>query len=244
MAAHILVADDEARIREVVEYTLERQGYRVTSVSNGRTALERARQGDVDLVVLDVMMPELDGLDVCRELRRDSATPILFLSSRGEEIDRVLGLEMGGDDYLTKPFGTRELVARVKALLRRGGPTRPATDGASETLEHDGVRIDLERHEVRCGEAVLRLTATEFGVLVALFERPGVVLSRGRVLVEDGQWKGEQGAGKFVARRGFAKRQLLGIIRARGVIRHHGVNSAVNHATAQRVAITRRAQRR
>jgi len=182
MAAHILVADDEARIREVVEYTLERQGYRVTLVANGRAALDRAQKGDVDLVILDVMMPELDGLDVCRELRRDSAMPVLFLSSRGEEIDRVLGLELGGDDYLTKPFGTRELVARVKALLRRAGSASQATASASESLEHGGVRIDLARHEVRCGEALLRLTATEFGVLVALFERPGVVLSRSQLM--------------------------------------------------------------
>jgi two-component system OmpR family response regulator len=182
MAAHILVADDEARIREVVQYALERQGYRVTLVTNGRAALDRARQGDVDLVVLDVMMPELDGLDVCRELRRDSTTPVLFLSSRGEEIDRVIGLELGGDDYLTKPFGTRELVARVKALLRRGASAAQPTASANDTLTHDGVRIDLERHEVRCGDAVLRLTATEFGVLVALFERPGVVLSRAQLM--------------------------------------------------------------
>ncbi|MCB9628337.1 MAG: response regulator transcription factor [Sandaracinaceae bacterium] len=188
MVAHILVADDEARIREVVQYALEHQGYRVTLVTHGRAALERARQSDVDLVILDVMMPELDGLDVCRELRRSSTVPVLFLSSRGEEIDRVLGLELGGDDYLTKPFGTRELVARVKALLRRGvspgaAPgTSPRAPEDAEVLEHDGIRIDVERHEVRCGEHVLRLTATEFGVLAALFERPGVVLSRGQLM--------------------------------------------------------------
>jgi two-component system OmpR family response regulator len=185
MAAHILVADDEARIREVVQYALERQGYRVTVVADGRAALERAQQRDVDLVILDVMMPELDGLDVCRELRRSSSVPVLFLSSKGEEIDRVLGLELGADDYLTKPFGTRELVARVKALLRRGAgsaPGQPAAASDSEVLEHDGVRIDVERHEVRCGESTLRLTATEFGVLAALFERPGVVLSRAQLM--------------------------------------------------------------
>ncbi|MCA9578380.1 MAG: response regulator transcription factor [Sandaracinaceae bacterium] len=182
MAAHILVADDEARIREVVQYTLERQGYRVTLVTHGRAALERARQSDIDLVVLDVMMPELDGLDVCRELRRDSSVPVLFLSSKSEEFDRVLGLELGGDDYLTKPFGTRELVARVKALLRRGSAGRAEPEGDGELLSHDGVTIDLARHEVRCGEHVLRLTATEFGVLAALFERPGVVLSRGQLM--------------------------------------------------------------
>ncbi len=183
MAAHILVADDEARIREVVQYALERQGYRVTGVADGAAAVKRAQQGDIDLMVLDVMMPEMDGLDVCRTLRRHSELPILFLSSKAEEIDRVLGLELGGDDYLTKPFGTRELVARVKALLRRGSaaPNHASTTD-TQALEHDGIRIDLERHEVRCGETTLRLTATEFGVLSALFERPGVVLSRAQLM--------------------------------------------------------------
>lgn len=181
-AERILVVDDDPRLREVVRYALSRAGFDVVEAGDGRAALQAVAARAPALVVLDVLMPELDGLDVCRELRRTSNLPIVFLSSRGEEMDRVLGLELGGDDYLTKPFGTRELVARVKALLRRGGSAAQPTASANETLTHDGVRIDLERHEVRCGDTVLRLTATEFGVLVALFERPGVVLSRAQLM--------------------------------------------------------------
>ena len=183
MAAHLLIADDEARIREVVQYALERQGFKVTAARDGDEALRLARQQSFDLVILDVLMPEVDGLDVCRELRRDSDLPILFLSSKSEEIDRVLGLELGGDDYLTKPFGTRELVARVKALLRRRRPRAESSTPTDEkTLEFRGLRIDPERHQVRVDGEEVRLTATEFGVLAALYERPGVVLSRQQLM--------------------------------------------------------------
>lgn len=185
-AKHVLVVDDEARIREVVEYALAREGFRVTLASDGRAALELAERDAPDLIVLDVMLPELDGLEVCRSLRKHSRTPILFLSARGEEVDRIVGLELGGDDYLTKPFSPRELVARVRAVLRRlEEPSAPAPRIKTERsalLRHDRVEIDFERHEVRCDGVRVDLTPTELGVLAALLERPGIVLTRAQLM--------------------------------------------------------------
>lgn len=180
MSRHILVIDDEARIREVVQYALEREGFSVSAEGDGAAALARAEAGDFDLLVLDVMLPGVDGLEICRRLRRSSSTPILFLSARSDEIDRVLGLELGGDDYLSKPFSPRELVARVKAILRRGGASEEATP--SQSLRHGPIALDLERHQICCGALELSLTPTEFGLLAALLERPGVVLSRGQLM--------------------------------------------------------------
>lgn len=178
---HVLIADDEARIREVVQYALEQAGFRVTSVADGASALAELRRESVDLLVLDVMMPGMDGLEVCRRVRQEPVpTPILFLSARADEVDRILGLELGGDDYLTKPFSPRELVARVKAILRRADDTQRTTQ--PRVLSHGPVRIDVERREVRCDDALIELTATEFGLLQALYERPGVVLSRAQLM--------------------------------------------------------------
>lgn len=179
---HVLVVDDEAHIREVVQYALEKDGYRVTAVSDGAAALAAVERGGVDLVVLDVMIPHLDGLEVCRRIRTSGRTPILFLSARAEEIDRIVGLEVGGDDYLTKPFSPRELVARVRAVLRRADPAPAPAESKKSLLCHGAVQIDLERHEVRCGSEIVALTPTELGVLAALLERPGVVLSRGQLM--------------------------------------------------------------
>jgi two-component system OmpR family response regulator len=180
---HVLVVDDEARIREVVQYALERDGFAVSVAGDGARALELAEEGDVDLVVLDIMLPELDGLEVCRRLRAKGHLPILFLSARSEELDRVLGLELGGDDYLTKPFSPRELVARVRAVLRRttssdDAPPPPAHDA----VVHGKLQLDAQRHEARFDGELVTLTATELGLLLALFERPGVVLSRGQLM--------------------------------------------------------------
>ncbi|MFO0756520.1 MAG: response regulator transcription factor [Byssovorax sp.] len=181
MSKHILVVDDEARIREVVQYALQKEGFSVTCAETGPAAVEAASRGGVDLIVLDVMLPEMDGLEVCRRLRKNSRVPILFLSARGEEVDRIVGLELGGDDYLTKPFSPRELVARVRAVFRR--TEEPAPEARSPSLLlHNGIQIDPERHEVRYGGKVLTLTPTEFGVLSALLERPGVVLSRAQLM--------------------------------------------------------------
>jgi len=191
---HVLVVDDELRIREVVEYALVREGFRVTLAVDGQAALELADRDPPDLVVLDVMLPEIDGLEVCRTLRRRSRAPILFLSARAEEVDRVVGLELGGDDYLAKPFSPRELVARVRAVLRRVDDARvvaeePPVRQQQSLLKHQGTEIDFERHEVRCGGARVDLTPSELGVLAALIERPGVVLSRSQ-LVERGRSAG------------------------------------------------------
>lgn len=180
MAKHILLVDDESRIQDVVEYALTKEGYVVTCLSNGQTALTRLANESFDLIVLDVMLPDIDGLEICRTVRKTSKVPILFLSARGDEIDRIVGLELGGDDYLVKPFSPRELVARVRAVLRRyesssePEPTRGRTYGALE--------LDPERYEVRYAGQRITLTATEFALLVALYERPGVVLSRAQLL--------------------------------------------------------------
>lgn len=175
---HILVVDDESRIRDVVEYALSKEGYRVTAVGDGQTALARLLSESFDLVVLDVMLPGLDGLEVCRSLRKTSRLPIVFLSARGEEVDRIVGLELGGDDYLVKPFSPRELVARVRAVLRRmETPSGDAADCTS-TLQSGRLSLDPERHEVRWDGKPVELTSTEFALLLALYERPGVVFSR------------------------------------------------------------------
>ena len=182
LSRHILVVDDEARIREVVQYALEREGFRVSTVDDGARALDVLTRGDsFDLVVLDIMLPGMDGLELCRRVRSTSEVPILFLSARSDEIDRVLGLELGGDDYLTKPFSPRELVARIKAVLRRADGPREAEE-PRRRLTHGKISIDPERHEVRWGDQPVSLTPTEFGLLSALLERPGIVLARGQLM--------------------------------------------------------------
>jgi len=178
----ILVVDDEAHIRDVVQYALEREGHRVLTAADGAAALARLQEEAVDLVVLDIVMPELDGLALCRRIRAESSLPIIFLSSRGEEVDRVLGLELGGDDYLVKPFSPRELAVRVATVLRRSDATRAASAAASRTLVHGPLVVDVDGHEVRVGGVVVELTATEFGVLRALLELAGRVLTRGELI--------------------------------------------------------------
>ena len=177
----VLLADDEPRIRDVVEYALAREGFRVLSAKNGTQALEMFGSNDVDLVVLDILMPDLDGLTVCREIRKTSSVPIIFLSSRAEEVDRILGLELGGDDYVTKPFSPRELATRVKTVLRRTGASRK-TESDDGTVSHGPVTLDLARHEVTVNGQRLNLTVTEFAVLQALFEHPGHLLTRAQLI--------------------------------------------------------------
>jgi len=182
LAKHVLIVDDEKRIRDVVEYALEKDGYRVSSVADGLEALAAVERDPPDLVLLDVMLPGLDGLSVCRKIRSQRATPILFLSARADEVDRIVGLELGGDDYLVKPFSPRELVARVRAVLRRFEATGGATAPEARPLRNGQLSLDLERHEATFSGQRVQLTATEFAVLAALLERPGVVLSRAQLL--------------------------------------------------------------
>jgi two-component system OmpR family response regulator len=174
--ARILIADDDSHIREVVRFALERAGHQVIEASNGATALARAATDAPDLIVLDVLMPEQDGLDVCRRVRAASDVPILFLSSRDEELDRVLGLEIGGDDYVTKPFSPRELVARVKAMLRRA-PAAASPDEGARVRRGDLV-LDVERHRCTWAGDEIPLTATEFMLLRSLMTVEDRVYSR------------------------------------------------------------------
>ncbi len=177
----ILVVDDDPHLRDVVVYALTREGFAVDAAADGEAALRAFDGVGHDLVVLDVMMPELDGLEVCRRLRARGRTPIVFLSSRDDELDRVLGLELGGDDYVTKPFSPRELVARVRAVLRRSEPAPPPA-GAAPPLRAGPVVLDEARHEVHCEGAPVRLTVTEFGVLASLMRQPGRVLTRAQLM--------------------------------------------------------------
>lgn len=176
----VLVVDDDPNLREVVRYALAREGWTVREATNGVEALASLAKSPADIVVLDVTMPEMDGLQACRQLRITSDIPVVFLSSRAEEIDRILGLELGGDDYIAKPFSPRELVSRVKAILRRARPTQVS----SHELVRGSIRVDTDAHRAWVGESELDLTATELKLLSALIRNSGRLLSR-RALVRD-----------------------------------------------------------
>jgi two-component system, OmpR family, response regulator len=180
----ILIVDDDPALRELVRFALERAGFATCEAADGRAAIAAFAAGGADLVVLDVMMPELDGLAVCRALRRTSPVPILFLSSRDEEVDRVIGLEIGGDDYLVKPFSPRELVARIRAVLRRSATGEPAAaqPPPDAVLRHGHLALDLERMQASWNGAALPLTATELGLLRTLLGRPGKVYTRDELM--------------------------------------------------------------
>jgi len=177
----ILLVDDEDSIQTLLAFPLQRDGYTVVQARDGEEALRLFGQQPVDLVVLDLMLPRVDGLEVCRRLRAESTVPIIMLTARDDELDKVLGLELGADDYVTKPFSPAELVARVKAVLRR-------TEGASaaEVLQVGDATIDLGRREVRVREVPVAFTTKEFELLHFLAERPGLALSRQQIL--DGVW--------------------------------------------------------
>jgi len=174
----ILVVDDEPKIVELARDYLEHAGFAVVSAFDGSEALTRARTDAPDLIVLDLGLPKLDGLDVARALRRDSNVPIVILSGRSDESDKLVGLELGADDYVTKPFSPKELVARVRAVLRR--MERPAS--ASDIIRASDVTLDVPRMRVRAGERDVELTATEFQLLAALAREPGRVFTRSQLL--------------------------------------------------------------
>ena len=185
--ARILVVDDDRHIRDVVVFALRKEGFNTCEAADGIAALEGVEKEKPDLVVLDVMMPELDGVEVCRRLRASSAVPVIFLSSKDGEVDRIVGLELGGDDYIVKPFSPRELVARVKAVLRRRAEGAHGAAVESEppphrVLERGGLSLDLDAHAASWDGTALTLTATEFAMLKALAERPGKVFSRDNLM--------------------------------------------------------------
>jgi two-component system, OmpR family, response regulator len=177
--AVILVADDDGHIREVVRFALEKAGHTVIEAADGAAAIRLFGENSVDVVVLDIIMPELDGIEVCRKLRQRSEVPILFLSSRDEELDRILGLEIGADDYVTKPFSPRELAARVKVLLRR--MTAPA-EPAGEPLRRGALTLDVARYKCFWGATEIVLTVTEFALLRSLMGHAEKVYSRAELV--------------------------------------------------------------
>lgn len=190
-AARILIVDDEDSILQFVSYNLKKEGYEVEIARTGDEALDLAARHSFDLVILDIMLPGADGYEVCRRLRVDSDVPVLFLSARDTELDKVVGLEIGGDDYLAKPFGIRELQARVKALLRRSAATVPAHPDQlpGERLEAANIVLDEAAHEARFGGGLIDLTPREFELLATLMRYPGQVLSREQLLKQAWGWE-------------------------------------------------------
>jgi DNA-binding response OmpR family regulator len=177
----ILLVDDEDAIQTLLTYPLERDGYRVVQSRDGEDALRRFADEEVDLVVLDIMLPRLDGLEVCKRIRSQSNVPIIMLTARGEELDKVLGLELGADDYITKPFSIREFRSRVRALLRRAATPHVGVE-REEIIERGELRIDLPRRTVQIRDQTVQLTFIEFEMLVLLASSPGVVFTRRELL--------------------------------------------------------------
>lgn len=202
MAYRILIVEDDVSLQETLEYNLLNQGYDVSKVDDGYAALQAARTLNPDLILLDLMLPGIDGFEVCRILRRDLNVPILMLTARTEEVDKIIGLEVGADDYLTKPFSMRELVARVKALLRRVELTREdvvagqedGTPGGDDTakavpaLTFGNLTIDEARREVRIDEQPVRMKPKEFDLLLFLARHRGIALSRDLILERVWGW--------------------------------------------------------
>ncbi len=181
MSRRILIADDDPHIRDVLNFALTKAGMQTIAATNGTEALELAEAQQPDLIVLDINMPRMDGLDVCRKLRAESRTPILFLSSRDEEIDRIVGLEVGADDYVVKPFSPREVVARINAIMKRTRPPEEPADSKAR-LTHGALTLDSDTFEATFDGRDLQLTAKEFHLLKALMRRPGNVLSRDQLI--------------------------------------------------------------
>jgi len=176
-----LLVDDEHSVQKLLAYPLRKEGYDVVSALDGREALNRLRDDEFDLVVLDVMLPKVDGFDVCRQIRARSTVPIIMLTAKTEEIDKVLGLELGADDYITKPFSVREFRSRVKAVLRRAELSR-GEDLEEEPIEEGDLRVDFDKRQVEVRGEPVRLTYVEFEILAALARSPGRVFSRTMLL--------------------------------------------------------------
>lgn len=196
MAEKILVVDDEISLQETLEYNLKKEGYEVQTTGDGEEALELARVMEPDLIILDVMLPGLDGFEICRILRREMSTPVLMLTARDDTIDRVVGLEVGADDYMAKPFSMRELMARVKAMLRRVRMIREEVNieqeedakSKMEILEFDNLRIDMTRREITVDDEVVPFKPKEYELLSFFAQHPGQVLSREFILERVWGW--------------------------------------------------------
>ena len=192
MREKVLVVEDDPAIREALTYNLQREGYEVQSVDDGAKALDAARASSPDLIVLDLMLPELDGFDVTRTLRKESNVPILMLTARDDEIDRVLGLELGADDYLTKPFSMREMLARVKAMLRRAKVGKEGSDPAqapASKVSAGNLEFDLTRHEAQLDDKVLDLKPKEYDLMLFFVQNRGQVFSRDQLLEKVWGWE-------------------------------------------------------
>ena len=180
---NILVVDDDAHIMDVISFALNKAGHTFITAKDGKEALEKFAASDIDLVILDVGLPEIDGLEVCRQIRKTSELPILFLSARDDEIDRILGLEIGGDDYVTKPFSPRELVARINAILKRTqGLANPTDETNKNRLVHGKLILDNDQHGVWWNADEVSLTATEFAILAQFMRYPTRVFSRDSIM--------------------------------------------------------------
>ena len=181
----IMIVDDDPNILQVAGFAVQKAGYSVVSAKNGREALELFRGTRPDLIVLDIMMPELDGTELCKMIRLESDLPIIFLTSMDEEIDRVLGLELGADDYITKPISPRELVARIKTVLRRVAPRADRTEAAPRpvnVMQHGSLSLDRDCFRVLWGDSEVALTSTEFDILRTMLSYPGKVFSRAELV--------------------------------------------------------------
>jgi DNA-binding response OmpR family regulator len=179
-AQTVLVVEDESSIASFVALYLKNAGYAVRTVATGRDALAEAESQRPDLIILDLMLPDVDGIEVCRRIRQRSDVPILMLTARDEDVDKIIGLEVGADDYLTKPFNPRELVARIKSVLRRATPERQARE--TEVIVHGDLRVDAGRHEVHVGDEEIQLAPKEFDLLWELLDHRGLVLTRDQLL--------------------------------------------------------------
>jgi two-component system alkaline phosphatase synthesis response regulator PhoP len=182
MTHRILIVDDEPAVTDLLAYNLRKAHYDVVTAADGRAALQLATESKPDLILLDLMIPEVDGLDVCRELRKSSGVPIIMITARGEEVDRVVGLEVGADDYVTKPFSVRELMARVKAVLRRAHNDEVEKEASTVLRGPGSLRMDVERRAVMVADTAIELTRLEFYLLQRLLINLGRVLTRERLL--------------------------------------------------------------
>lgn len=180
----ILIVEDEVSISDLIKFNLTKEGYTIETAYDGREGLEKAKGCGADLILLDVMLPYMDGFEICRKVRESSTVPILMLTAKEEEVDKVLGLELGADDYITKPFGMRELLARIKANLRRSSEMRVSADIPSDLKNYGDLSIDFNRYEVKKGGEIVDLTLREFELLKFLSEREGKVFSREQLLEE------------------------------------------------------------